>query len=274
LGCTPITPAITGDTLFPGKVALEFDRSTIGTIKSFQAVHLGTVTLTIKPTDPSISPSPITVNIVVAAPTQLGTTQKKYDTVLIDYANRRGIPPQLLKGQVQQESKFNPQSYRYEPLSSDLKAISGGKNLRIKSPYSLYRLATSDRLPQGTAILPADISPRSKYSIVVNGVRRPILDSDQFVSASAIYNANNSIQNWGKVSPRRAARVAANPSLLNFTAQTPLASSYGLLQIMYTTAIDSMGWEGIDGAQNPSNLFDTDANLAAGGGSLGRVPII
>jgi hypothetical protein len=54
---------------------------------------------------------------------------------------------------------------------------------------------------------------------------------------------------------------------LTFTAQPSLAASYGLMQVMYATALD-MNWQGANGKRNPSFLFDTPENLANGGGSL------
>ena len=48
----------------------------------------------------------------------------------------------------------------------------------------------------------------------------------------------------------------------DFTAQTSLAASYGLLQIMFEAAYEG-GFRG-----NPTDLFDTQANLAAGKGSM------
>ncbi len=88
------------------------------------------------------------------------------------------------------------------------------------------------------------------------------------MSALAIYQANDGQARWSTFSKVRANRVTTNPSLLDFTAQTPIASSYGLVQILYSTAIAPMAWKGIDGAKNPSHLFDTPSNTAAGGGSL------
>ena len=155
----------------------------------------------------------------------------------------------------------------------DMNLISAGpQNLRTRLPYSLYRLATSDGLLQGSSILPADISPRSVYDILVNGVTRPIASTDALVSATNIYNTNDGTQHWSTSSPKRAALVAQNPALLQFTAQTPLAASYGLFQVLYSTAIGPLGWTGIAGAQNPSYLFDTDLNIGGGGGSLSLAP--
>ncbi len=118
----------------------------------------------ITPADTSITP--VTVAVSVIAPTSLGTTQAGFDAHIIDLAHRFGIPPQYLKAQVQQESGFNRSAYRNEVLSKDFEEVSGGAQLRTQNPYSLYRLATSDGLTQGTQILTADLSPRSVFNIM------------------------------------------------------------------------------------------------------------
>lgn len=81
---------------------------------------------------------------------------------------------------------------------------------------------------------------------------------------------NNGIQHWSRWARRDVLEtIRTNPAILEFVAQTPLASSYGLLQILYATAILEMRWPGVTaGGQNPSFLFDTTENQQAGGGSL------
>jgi len=266
LGNASITPTGSEPALFPANVLIQFDPDTTGDMKFFRAVHLGTQLVTITPADTSISP--VSVLVTVNNPSSLGSSSSEFDAALINLAHERGIPPQYLKGQVAQESRFDRKAYRYEPLSVDLQFISSGQNLRTQSPYSLYRLQTSDNLAQGSSILSDDVSPRSRYNILDNGVIRSISESDSLVSAENIYNTNDGTQNWSKNSPRRARQVSANPRLLRFTAQTSLASSYGLLQILYSTALAPMGWAGINGAKNPSYLFDTESNIENGGGSL------
>ena len=261
-----INPSITGPTLFPNNVVIPLGSTGSSNINFFQAVHLGEVFLNITPDDDSIQP--VKVRIRINQPERLGNSSNQLDTVLVDLGNRRGIPPHMLKGQVRRESNFNPTAYRYEPLSVDLAYISSGQNLRTTNPYALYRLATRDGLAQGSDIVADDISPRSIYSIERNGTVRQINNADQFVSALEIYQHNDANQNWSRVSPSRARAVQDNSDILNFTAQTPLAASFGLLQILYSTADRPMRWGGINGARNPSFLFDTEDNLAAGGGSL------
>jgi hypothetical protein len=258
-----VSPLLTGAALFPNNVALEFDANASASLKFFQAVHLGEVFLNINPTDTSISP--VKVRIRVNSPLQLGASHNDIDATLIQLAHQKGIPPQMLKGQIRQESNFRRDAYRYEPLSVDLNYISRGQNLRTQNPYSLYRLATTDGLAQGTDIVAADISPRSIYSIRRNGAVRPIANSDQFVSIREIVEVNDATNNWSRFSPARVAVLQQNP---NLTAQTPLAASFGYLQILYSTALNPMQWIGVNGAHNPSFLFDTETNLSIGGGSL------
>jgi hypothetical protein len=261
-----ISPPLTESALFGGTVAIEFDAAASADTKYFRAVHLGTELLTITPSDTSLPA--VRVMLTVNRPPRLGGTSNEFDSLLIDLAHQRGIPPDLLKGQVAGESGFDPMSYRYEPLSVDLASMSRGVNLRTIVPFVDYRLATADGLPEGSSLVDGDIAPRSRYEIVVDGTRRFIAPDDAFVSALSIYQVNNGRANWSKFSRGRAARIENDPSVLNFTAQTPAASSYGLLQILYRTAVEEMGWPGIVGALNPSYLFDTPPNTAAGGGSL------
>ena len=269
LGLSTVTPAIsTEPTLFKDNVVILFDTiSSSSTFKVFQAVHLGNVVLTITPTNTTISP--VKLKIQVNNPASLGTTHTEIDNVLSDLGHRRGIPPHMLKGQVKRESSFSPTAYRYEPLSVDLGWISAGQNLRTTNPYNLYRLATTDGLAQGSDILDEDITPRSIYSIRRDDAIRAIANTDQLVSAHEIYNENDVAHRWSTYSPARARAVQANPEVLKFTAQTPLAASFGYLQILYSTADKPMRWTGnTNGDRNPSFLFDTSDNLQNGGGSL------
>jgi hypothetical protein len=269
LEAASVTPVIAGPTLFPDSVVIEYDRAAASQIKFFTAVHLGTVRLIITPTDSSIPP--VSVEVTVTEPLALGNSSNEYDERLMDLGHRRGVPPHLLKGQIRQESNFDPKAYRYEPLTVDLGYVSRGQTIRTQEPYSLYRLETDDGLAEGTGIVADDISPRSIYRIRREGMLRPISNEDQLVSAREIFEENDARHNWLRsASPTLQARVVENPTLLDFTGQTPVAGSYGLLQILYSTAIAPMNWAGVgeDGRRNPSLLFDTTENLEMGGGSL------
>ncbi len=93
-------------------------------------------------------------------------------TTLVDFAHKRGIPADILKGHVRQESvAFNRQAYRYEPIGNDrgdwtfvsaVRDHSAGA-VRTQEPYSLYRLATSDGLPDGSALTSEGPLPEISY---------------------------------------------------------------------------------------------------------------
>jgi hypothetical protein len=262
-----VQPALTVRSLFPTFVAIPFDTGAT-TAKRFQAVHLGTVNLKITPTDTSLAA--VTLPIAVERPSSLGSAHLEFDATVIDLAHSRGVPPQFLKGQMNHESNFVGTAYRYEPLSIDLDVLSvNGMNWRTLEPYSHFRLQTRDGLAGGDRITGEDVDPRSRYSIVRNGIRRGIASTDTLVSAREIYDQNDAASRWTAVSSRsRLRRIDADPTLLDFTAQTPTAASYGMFQVLYTTAIATR-WPGADGGQlNPHYLFDTVANLAVGGGSV------
>ena len=268
LGSSTIYPTITEPTLFKNNVVIPFEtNSSPSAFKLFQAIHFGNVVITITPTDKNIKK--VQLNIKVNNPASLGATHKEIDNILVNLGHRRGIPPHMLKGQVERESSFTPTAYRYEPLSVDLAYISTGQNLRTTNPYALYRLETSDNLAQGSDILDEDISPRSIYYILRDNIRRAIENMDKFVSALEIYNENDASKKWSNYSPARAKAIQENPDIINFTAQTPLAASFGYLQILYSTADKPMWWTGnVNGDRNPSLLFDTEYNVQNGNGSL------
>ncbi len=262
-----IAPALTEDTLFRNIVAVVFGPAAPTTVKYFQTMHLGTMEILIYPADGS---DPVRVALSVIVPQTLGTTLNTYDPQIIDLAHRFGIPPQFLKAQVQQESDFDPSTFRYELLSKDWQEVSGGEQLRTKEPYSLFRLATSDGLADGQQLRSADKSPRNVFKILRGGtIPRNIVDTDQLVSAKEIYTYNESWVHWRKfLRQTRLDELDKNPNALDFTAQTTLASSYGLMQVLYRLAVEDLKWTGANGAKNPSNLSDTPANLGTGGGSL------
>jgi hypothetical protein len=277
----PPNPANTlaPNSVFPSNVVLSYTQPAPDT-GEFQAVHIGSQSVTITPTDQSIQP--VQLMLVIEAPAALGTTHPEVDALAIPIADRKGILPQYVKGQMHLESggNFNPTAFRYEPLANyvgDFGVISRHQDLRANgNPYIHYRLATErdcldDALAAGDSIRTADISPRSIYQICPNGQCRAIADNDQFVTALDIINSNPGA-NWRTKNPanfRTVTNAARNGDTCTsvWTAQTTLASSYGFFQVMYVTAIDRH-WQGADGnLKNPSLLFDTTANLAVHGGS-------
>ncbi len=207
------------------------------------------------------------------------------------------IPELLLSGVLvrKEPSKFFPGVIDYEFSDGHRLSCSPNGNLGFNLGGSLlngngdiaFRSGTSPLLFSGGTItslsgcpgvthLLMDLNPDDPSAGFPNDTLvSAINNADQFVSAGEIYEVNNTgipdptvipDQNWSQ-SPL-ALQVSRNPGLLSFTAQTPLAASYGLLQILYPTAIAPMQWPGVGGARNPSFLFDTQANLSADGGSL------
>ncbi len=176
---------------------------------------------------------------------------------------------------------------RFADLHSKPWSAPGPKPTPIPTP--------APQLQQGAAVVPEDIAPRSTtplpylmcaQGLITQGANEdycvgdqtvPIPASDspyQFVSAREIVDLNDevkghNVQHWqDEASKRTRDRLNTNWNLLNFTAQTPLAASYGLLHIMYLTAATTMNWPGVGGLRNPSYLFDTDARIDAGTSSL------
>jgi hypothetical protein len=260
-------------TLYPTNAVLEYNRTLSEKQKTFRGVHIGTQMLTITPDDTKLPK--FTFKLGVFDPGALGNKDVQYDPVFVDWGNRRGIPPHILKGLIRQEGPFDPMSYRYEPLSP----TTGDRYIKTvlrSQPYSSYILATSTGLGQGVLLTTDDIAPRNTFSITrANGVAGPITAADVCptgcVSARQIFEDNDGTQNWsdpkfvGSTDWWDPTRLA----MLEFTAQTPLAASYGLMQTMYVKAKE-LNWVTNDGRRNPALLFDTPANWKIAAGSIGR----
>ena len=127
-------------TLFPNKIAIQYDRGATAKQASFRAVHLGTVDLTITPSGSTA----IKVQITVTRPVRLGDEPAQdfpdLDDRLINLGHERGIPPHFLRGQIATEAEVNTDrlSYRYEPLTADTADIGyfqGGAFPWRKKPY-------------------------------------------------------------------------------------------------------------------------------------------
>ena len=267
------TPAgLEKDTLYPTNAVLEYGRTVSEKQKTFRGVHIGTQTLTITPDDTKLPK--FTFTLGVFDPGALGNTDVQYDKMFVDWGNKRGIPPHILKGLVRQEGPFDPFSYRYEPISS----TTGDRyiqNVLTSPPYASYILATSTFLGQGPLLTNDDIEPRNVFTITRrNGITSQITATDicptGCVSARQIFEDNDATQHWSNpafVGSTTDWWDEPNLRRLEFTAQTPLASSYGLMQTMYVRATE-LHWVTTDGRRNPALLFDTTDNQAVGGGSV------
>jgi hypothetical protein len=301
------------DPMFPNNVAFAFLPQTSTSGMMFQATHEGNQNLTIHPADASLDV--VTLKLVVDPPQSLGSTHNNFDAGIISVADSTGVPPQMIKGQVAAEGRFNPFTFRYEPLNltvGDL-GVSRGGNLRAQNPFANFRLPTiGDFLNPGGCNPFPDVNlgipdsgcpglaiggsfsqhemdvitgPNQDFhlrtwqrdaqtgQLILNNhqrVSRQLASGDRYVSALDVFQASDRIFHFTSFAP------APRANQLTFTGEFPLAGSYGLLQMMYVTAINESRWQGsnpaCDGATDrldPTGLYDTTCNLQNGGGSLG-----
>ncbi len=284
-----VEPISAKRSLFKDEAVLRFDTGS-STVATLQAVHLGHADLVIAPSQPGIGQ--VTLKLAVERPAALGLRDNAYDEIVVTTAHETGVPPQFMKGQIEQESNlrgFNPYNYRYEPCGADLKYISSTLGGAIGSPriglepYKLYAAPN----PRGSDLSDLDLEPRNEYVIFDGTRRRPLTNADINITARQIWVSNdvrgvrNGVpfgMNWRKWCSA-AALLAIDSSysidVLGFVAQTPTASSYGLFQVMYDTAVTDADWSGMADPLRPGRrsraphyLFDTKDNWAIGGGSV------
>jgi hypothetical protein len=309
--------------LYPTTVLFAYDDSTASVnTKDFQSVHYGSATINIKPAQTSIAA--VTLTALVEKPQQLGASrpatgprsirnEPQFDERIARHAHRTGIPPQYLKGQIDQESELgigimDPMTWRYELYTKDAKYLqitpcgvdpNGKSSLPVNcNLWPHYRLTTGDQLCPGVPIVqgqPApncgfrsigldDLAPRGRQTafplqILRAGepAARPIRPGDDPVWGYEIYYGSQNLgfpKPPGTPTPVPGRRRAANPGPpipppYNFIAQTPEASSYGLMQMLWLSAIDNpLQWKGVNSRYNPALLFDTQWNEDNGGGSI------
>jgi hypothetical protein len=275
-----LDPGVEEGALFDGAVLHRFVSSDADQAH-VQAVHLGLTTVRVTPSDSSLPPG--TISIEVVSPARFGAQTNDVDADVIAVAQRTGVPPDFIRAHVSKESGNNRLAYRYEPIGptyGDLFFASRGRNVRTRPTYRDYRLATvadtlNQALAEGMLLLPADKNPRSSLRINCNpdGTGGEPVGTNPTPNPLAweIFRCNDKDtpgrQNWetnaGDAGPARVRRLSESP----FTAQTTIAASYGLMQVMYGLAI-GLGWSTDANEQNPSLLFDTLGAPGRGEGSL------
>lgn len=230
-----------------------------GTDSRFLATHLGKFAVQLLPLSES-GVNPITVNVNVVRPTALGGQHNDWDDAIINAAHETGIPPQILKGQLRQESgSFDRNTFRYEPCSSDFAYMSRGAKKIADAPFKLYAMdgALND------AGLTSTVDLRNKLFILAPGTpagRRNIQHTDLGVTARNIWEASDnwkghgqkwSQQTCGALNTFLKKHTMAEflDELGKFTAQTPTASSYGVMQVMYEL-VEPFDWS-VDDPDNP-----------------------
>jgi hypothetical protein len=164
-------------------------------------------------------------------------------------------------------------------------------NLRLSKKYLPYILDST--LPTGGNGLNAvDLHLRNKYYVTLNsngvpfrsmlgpvagGNARTINDSDGPISMENILYTNNTrsrVVPGGWYKDNNATERAFNSEriyhgLSPFTAQTVVAASYGLMQVLYTTAVDATyTMNNGDVGRPPDGLFNENASLDLGTATL------
>lgn len=232
-----------------------------------------------------------------------------YDSDFIKVADRTGFPPQYVKAWSQQETQdsagpgFNPFTWHYDPISKDYK-VAEQQSFAFNPPWNLYALPQAlDLCPYTCAFADLgalDILKRSDPTTtrfplyyINDNCQRVLIPSNINPTIRDIYDANISqhtkdlgwlpdpapnkallgcvtlVPTGTQNPPLRHRAVQSVPDPLGVTAQTPLASSYGLLQVEHLDVIDRpTRWAGYQGHRNPGLLFDTPANAGRDTASL------
>lgn len=281
-------------TLFANTVVFSYAPKVHEVLKKFQAVHLGEAKLSILP-DGDAQPTTLTVKVV--PPAHLGADTLWVDDDVIKAAHMTGMLPQNVKGQMRQESPGQigpPDNYVYEPCR-DLDTV---QPLITTDPY--VHFTSPD--PKGDQLQSEDLNPRNQYNRLsdddlqrlygngqpLTGPPYPsisITGADTNIPIASIFAANDCRRldktnkchgaNWSSTCPGVSNQIKANNYAgSRMVAQTPLAASYGWLQVMYYEAITE-GWLGAiinastgERSRAPHYLFDTKSNLANEGGTL------
>jgi len=219
----------------------------------------------------------------------------KLDDLIILYAGQTGIPPQIIKGQIEHETQFQP-SWRYEPFT-DLnvqkdRSIGGTRDryLAASLPFNIVSGQTITGLPSSHTNVhptPYNTTPQgigdflvaywsSRYVKKGNGS-----DPDTIIASpeltqrwSELYD---SFQEWDNIEDvpddqlRKAVHVRLKAEVLDgtadkdytLTAQTRKMTSYGFIQMMYIKAVDSWFKEtgSLYAAEGSSYVDKTDGSL-------------
>lgn len=284
--------------LFSARVLVHFPLSNSVALHQFFPIHSGTSMLNFAFQGLTLK---LPVNITNCGAgdcvPQLGTSHPEFDSLFTKLGDRNGIPPQLVKAQVLQESSFNSNAFRYEPLSKDWKEYNAGGTVTVPAALAPWLLAQSDNcstdpthvtnVPAGASIVlnSADVAARERlYGVfVLDGtplcrvtsvpdapVTRGINSTDAVLSMENILYTNDgcffksSCAGWATINARTFNNFTdfqvENPP---FTGQTVVASSYGLHQLMYETAV-GMGFQENGVGRAPSLLFDPGTSVDLG----------
>ncbi len=118
------------DDLFPSDVALLFPPNGVSGA-GLAVLHLGSFQITATSGQNSLS---FTVQTTETCP--LGSAQTGLDSTIYTNAERFGVPPQVIKAMIQDESGFNASAYRYEPRAWDYRGFKNQLTYAAYSPFA------------------------------------------------------------------------------------------------------------------------------------------
>ncbi len=245
------------------------------------------------------------IDIEVSNPSSLGNTNQtvkdvfgndeNIDELLIKYAGLYGIPPQVLKADIDHESSFNP-GYRWEPFVDAVMQYNNAKFMR--SDFRYRKSINPDS--EGDPGIPADhknVSPIQYPQNDYSTIWKRLYDESETINAGAQVNRypirlwyQNPKKQWQKYYNTKFTMLtvegkpydAANSGAIAYAnhfleykylrgimstgiAQTRSAASYGLMQILYTTAVERHYLFETYSDNNPSHLPEylniTETNL-------------
>ena len=202
--------------LFPDDVLLLFDEVDPGQTapaapdRKIWPIHTGTVVLKLHAdATPGGGPADLSVTITVSyAQSQLGTAHNDLDAFINPWANAFGVPPQYIKGLVEQESTrtFNAEAFRYEPAKWDFGNNHGGgikdhltdayfAPFRFEEPGGIKETGNQP-LGRGPSLLQGDIDGRTKgqqlYTLMgVPGACQAVVPGQSTVSTWQLYLGSN-----------------------------------------------------------------------------------
>jgi hypothetical protein len=165
--------------IFPSRTAFFFGSDLewrIAREVSLQTVHQGEAVLRVVPSGSQYEHvPPLEVRLQVRQPARLGDANNGYDATIATVAHAYGIPPQVIKAQVEQESHFNERSYRYEARDWDANLLSDDEFANIPElaifaavPHPRCKLAHC-----GSALTPQVLQPRTRYQRLEYNVKHP-----------------------------------------------------------------------------------------------------
>ncbi len=216
-----------------------------------------------------------------------GTPNLNLDSLIIKYAGENGILPQLIKGQMDQESNFKP-SWRYEPMR-DI-SYQEDDELRERFFPAESPFVKSTDHPIGTGVWPYNVRPPHSnvfpvpYNNSATTIGGYIADNWDKYKRKGKLGEPDSILSSADLTQRfkelykpptklnketvRSAKQTAYDELTdelknakldvgkryNRTAQTRIVTSYGFTQLMYTMVIDEDGtyYKETDGRYAPT----------------------